>query len=976
MRTTLHLIASETVNREIAAWFVAGDDPQSWFAELGRWQVPLESLRYLPIPRSNVDVATIGVLVTVDSSVGSQFRTGRSSNWTTRTQKQAIPYARIAGRLLIPIDADFLPAVIESELEQLLSDPTAEYVWHPSSGLIHLEEGDQLHLGDLLHLPLERTRDWDRAHPGVAFASRLMSIEPEDVLSVEQILKSAASDIGSRDPSIDQLPPMPGELFGGKLNKWTQSIKNAWKKLIGDRPQDAGRKQPPGTSDGTNPAGNTGSVAGESWGAKAGGLIGKGLGLSLAVLGAPFAALGVVGGGLMKMSGMSSLVDQAARNLEIDRLLHLLKTDPDTGLQFALPMGGEDSRGIASPSNQLVGRAVNFNLSGLQGGGGTDAWDIAAEKQRQLIENYRELAGREIRLGRHRRAAYIYAQLLRDLVSAAGALEAGHHYHEAAVIYRDRLNRPTEAARCLELAGLLDEAVQIYLDQGMFEKAAELYIRLDRPDDAERLLRTWADHLASHGDYRNSSRVLHDKLHDLDGALKALAKGWPLSNAAQFCLEETFRLLGQHARHDSALERIADFQRDATTDQIVKTAVSGLTNVATSFPERTVQSQAIDAVYILVGRTLRKSSTSDAGTLLNSVRRLGPEDRLLARDCSRYLTARQQPPKPVVGRRFRGILPTGSFLVSLDHVKWRTAKSTGKSVYLAGYGRSSLIVQRLEWENTANQNQRAFWAGVSDARSLILDPYPHDAGDVILHAVGATPLDKRGVLTTKGTGNRPTTSKIGSPTWATDSTVAMGYTEGGVGWRIRVDFGSLVLASFSPQGEPWLVEDLKIGIGPQDVSQAHINLVTSGKEVRFSIEQFICRPVWRLENSEHQFELQHETVAASVHGLAVSRAEDGPWLLALFETGASLIDDQDLSVQIHVGQHLESPRGTFLRGGQFVLVGGKEVQAYDIVRSQPVLIGECTLTINPVAVTATDELDEFAVFGDDGTVEKFRIRHL
>jgi|GEM_PF-5427200 len=967
MRITLDLIAAETANREVAAWFVPGDDPSAWFAELGRWQIPLELLRYLPIPRSNADVTAVGVLVTSElSGAGSRVPTGSDSNWSSRTQKRAIPYARIARRLLIPIDAEFSSPVLEPELEQLLIDPTGEYVWHPVAGLVHLEEADQLRLGDLLQVPPERTQDWGCASPGVAFASRLMSIEAEQALSVEQILKSAASDIGSRDLSIDQLPPMPNELFGGKLNKWTQSIKNAWKKLIGGNPKDANNKQPPGTSDGTNPAG---SGADESWGTKAAGLIGKGLGVPLAVLAAPLAAIGALGAGVMKITGLNSLIDQAARNLEIDRLLHLLKSDPDAGLQFALPMGGDEGRGMASPSNQLFGHAVNFSLSGLQIGGARDAWEIEADKQRQLIENYRELAAREIRLGRHRRAAYIYAHLLRDLVSAAGALEAGHHYQEAAVLYRDKLNRPTEAARCLELGGLFDEAVQIYLDQGMFEKAAELYVRLDRPDEAERVLRTWADHLASHGDYRNASRVLHDKLNDLDGALQALAMGWPLSNAAQFCLEETFRLLGQHARHDSALERIAEFQRDATIGQIVKTAVAGLTTVATTFPERTVQAQAIDTVYMLVGRTLRKSSVSDAGTLLSSVRRLGAEDRLLGRDCGRYLTVIQKPKTAVVTRRFRGIEPTGSFLVSLDHVKWKTAKSTGKSVYLAGYGRSSLIVQRLEWDNTANQSQRAFWAGISDARSLILDPYPHDAGDVILHAIDSKPLDKRGVLTAKG--NRTSTTKIGSPTWATDSTVAMGYTEGGVGWRIRVDFGSLVLASFSPQGEPWMAEDLKIGIGPQDVSQAHINLVTINKEVRFSVEHFICRPVWRTDD-----ELQHESVGATVHGLAASRAEDGPWLLAMFETGACLINDQDLSVQIHVGQHVESPRGTFLRGGQFVLVGGREVQAYDIVRSQPVLVGECTLTMNPIAVTATDELDQFAVFGEDGTVEKFRIRHL
>ena len=152
------------------------------------------------------------------------------------------------------------------------------------------------------------------------------------------------------------------------------------------------------------------------------------------------------------------------------------------------------------PGNELVSRDINFNLNTLGGGSPADVWNIPPDQQYLLIQQYRELAAREIRLGRHRRAAYIFAKLLGDLVSAAGTLEAGHHFREAAALYRDRLNRPVDAAKCLERAGLLDEAALIFIECGLFEQAADIYVRLERQEEAEQLLRSWAEQLISNGD--------------------------------------------------------------------------------------------------------------------------------------------------------------------------------------------------------------------------------------------------------------------------------------------------------------------------------------------------------------------------------------------------------------------------------------------------------------------------------------------
>ena len=106
-----------------------------------------------------------------------------------------------------------------------------------------------------------------------------------------------------------------------------------------------------------------------------------------------------------------------------------------------------------------------------------------------MSRKYHELAGRELRLGRYRRAAYIYAELFGNIELAASALVTGHHWREAAVLYRNRLHRPDKAARCLEQGGLWTEAIALYEELAEHEKAGDLYRQLDQPDHARQAYR-------------------------------------------------------------------------------------------------------------------------------------------------------------------------------------------------------------------------------------------------------------------------------------------------------------------------------------------------------------------------------------------------------------------------------------------------------------------------------------------------------
>lgn len=161
-----------------------------------------------------------------------------------------------------------------------------------------------------------------------------------------------------------------------------------------------------------------------------------------------------------------------------------------------MPCGEGKHRGIARPSSTLPSHGVNFDLRRLGGGGAADPWVLPGDLYSRLRAEYMELAGREMRLGRYRRAAYIYAHLLGDSSNAAAALIAGKHWREAAVLYRDKLKRPDQAAKCLEQGGLWAEAIEFYEKLEAFEKVGDLHAKLEQPEEAEKAWRRAVENIS------------------------------------------------------------------------------------------------------------------------------------------------------------------------------------------------------------------------------------------------------------------------------------------------------------------------------------------------------------------------------------------------------------------------------------------------------------------------------------------------
>ncbi len=720
--------------REAAAWFIPVRCAQRWLEELLAWQVPLPSLTLYVVPQSAADLRPRGVLVIAP--------VGRPASASGRCQA----YGRWGDRLYLPVEARLEPELSGAELQALLPVGGEVFLFHPVAGLIGFECGDARAVHDLLQLPPSQATAWDRAQPGVAFSRRLTLIEPEAMPTAEDVFAAGQDGIGAQaddmEKEMEKLAPSPEEpsrSLSGRMGRGiSRAVAQAIRRLAG----------------GEQAAGSTGRQPGRlaRWAQR-------------------------------QLSRLDEQLNRL-RNRSLLRLMRLLEHDPDKGLQYAIPFGDCGHRGLAPPSANLARHGVDFDLGLLGHGGPADRWDISAEMFRRLRDLYFQLANRELRLGRHRRAAYIFGMLLGMFDQAAAALVAGRHWREAAVLYRTRLHRPDEAARCLEQGGLWSEAIGLYEDLGEFEKAGDLLAGLDQPDEAARCYRQAVLRHQLAEDFLSAARVLETKLAVPDEALQRLEEGWPNSPQAARCLEESFRLLARLGRHERVLERIGQLRQSAASGWLAVTLADSFAVLATTYPNQAVRPVAADAVRTIAAGRLREASSGEQRQLIGAIRRLAPEDRLLDRDCQRYLRAGRtvMPPAPVAatrrgpgGGQSRRLVPVKEFsLFPGIKTLWQSAASVGDRFFAAGYrphaGKWMVVAAECLWDGTHRWlvSPQA-WAMPDADRPILLAADPRASGDVLLHVTGR-PLR---VLNVPAAPPFPCSVRLGSPTWLPASALAV-----------------------------------------------------------------------------------------------------------------------------------------------------------------------------------------------------------
>ena len=77
--------------RKPSAWFVSGDDPAVWLQEIAAWRVPHDQIRLFPVPTSQTNRQTLGVVATQVAPSESPI------------SKRCLPYGLAAERLFLPL---------------------------------------------------------------------------------------------------------------------------------------------------------------------------------------------------------------------------------------------------------------------------------------------------------------------------------------------------------------------------------------------------------------------------------------------------------------------------------------------------------------------------------------------------------------------------------------------------------------------------------------------------------------------------------------------------------------------------------------------------------------------------------------------------------------------------------------------------------------------------------------------------------
>ena len=414
---------------------------------------------------------------------------------------------------------------------------------------------------------------------------------------------------------------------------------------------------------------------------------------------------------------------QASENLhdrEVRRLLHLLDSDPDAGLRFAFPMVGKVGRGTDLPASGLGEGRIDY---GSNSGGSSGYIHCTSDQRLALTRRYHELANREIGLGRHRRAAYIYAFLLDEHAMAARTLLDGGHFREAAVLYEEKLGKLREAAEALHKGGLLSEAIILYERLGEHEIVGDLARLLGQEDRAVAAYRRAVEARLAVQDALGAARILDLKLRATDEAIDRLTESWPNSSQAVACITEAFCHFGRLGRHDAAKELVRRVAWDGRADaNLARTVFGLLPTIARNYLDQVTRRLIADETRLLAADALRKMPTeSFKSDIMYALRSLEPGDQLLDRDTRRYQMENR--PKPAAGKRGSDrIVYRGT--VSLPKGEWSSFVSAGSSLVAAGLiGRQLALVRYIPGGGGAQLATRSNWhAGIEHEESAFNHP--------------------------------------------------------------------------------------------------------------------------------------------------------------------------------------------------------------------------------------------------------------
>lgn len=914
MLKTLQLTPSPAPVRKAQAWFLPGKNPADWLAEVAAWPAPTDRLKFYLLPEPGL-LEPAGVLVV--PSIPIELPAG------SRGQ----PYGEAAKGYFLPVDAALTPPLEGTELQALCH--FALLVHHPALGLVGFTHEDAREAEDLLSAPPAAAENWAAAREIPTPGYRLRSVRLLAPLTLAEIFGEESRDIGS-EPLVD-LPPSAKFPESGPAGLLADQLKSALMRgitgLTGLVPR--------------NPLATTPTWINhlENWAQK----------------------------------NLSSLTRdlERQRHRELQRLLEMLEKNPEEGLRHAIPLAGQGNRGLAPPSAQLGRRSLDFNWQRLGGGQAADFWNIPYDFRQNLSRQYRENAQREVRLGRHRRAAYIYAELLGDHSAAADALRQGRFYREAALVYEKRLRQPLLAAACLAEGGFYLEAVALYEAQGKWLESAELYEKAGRPEEAKAAFRKAVEaHLAAH-DRIAAARLLEHRLQATDEALAVLAAAWPGGQQAFLCLEEQCALLGRHQRNPELKKLVVSLGRERCPPQRTAELVRLLTQLAENAVVLDIRRTAAESARHKISAFLLQDSPerSEEVSILRSLTRLVPQDRLLGRDVIRF--REKKPAVPL--QRLRP--PSAGLIRRLTLEKDRTINlpKIGTWIRFSGSTRRFAAVARRE--NRELFFSRGSWNGALQSASW-MDPAPELGSSLIFRET----MPQRMVVLVRPfaapfpPSTLPATDRfdnlacdVGTPPWLPDDVVQVAEMAG-LWWIVRAVNGRITLDAHQGGNLVHTKDVTELLMTPETAQGADVLL-----EPEISGQQIALGYGSRLLIFQGQQPPVSHSLPSRIIGLLPAPKGPAGWIV-LLEQGAYFISAG--SEHSHLDDTMPAPRGAFLGDGRLVLLSATEGKIFQ--RHAGRLVPAAWFPAPPesdkiIGLSPTDESHTLAVAMQSGAIVRWKI---
>lgn len=411
---------------------------------------------------------------------------------------------QVSENFFIPEKSAVYPAMTASEIEKLFH--SHKHLMHPEFGLVELTE--EIQLKDLLSAP-EPHSFFITSPEQQAFVPRHVNSFQVEPVSPEEVMKNLEENVF---PKSEKLNHKPLSFF--------EKIKLAlYKKMFPDNL--------------AKPATENSSSAAEQ--EPQGGIWNKFKEMfSKTLLGKE----SKLGNTLQK-----DYEDLSKRNQkEIDKLLDLLKNNPEEALRYAIPLDNDGtSRGGENSQLNLSRRWNDFSLfsnyqNSKPGSGAIDLGEHFHELQKQYHATAEEL----IKQKEYQKAAFVYMKLLKNQYKAAETLENGKYYQEAATVFLKHVNDKSKAASCYEKGNMINPAIELYKELNEHEKVGDLYMNIHKKKEAFVYFEKVVDDYKVKNQYVKASLIYKEKMNNAHGGQGILLEGWRGNKDSLNCLNNYF----------------------------------------------------------------------------------------------------------------------------------------------------------------------------------------------------------------------------------------------------------------------------------------------------------------------------------------------------------------------------------------------------------------------------------------------------